>query len=232
MPRGMGTKFVPGHRCFCATAKVLKVASSRDWLNRHLKDPYVKRAQKDNYRARSAYKLVEVQERWGLVRRGQAVVECGAAPGAWTQVLADLLGGDGCIVSCDLLDIEPVAGAITLPYTDFTKPESQQRILEKLGGRKIDLVLSDMSPNLSGQKCSDHEEICRLVYAVIRFALQNSAQDAQLLAKMFDGPNTPKMVTDLERFYRKVSHVKPASSRKESSELYLLAQGFKGIQKQ
>jgi len=189
----------------------------------------VKQAREDQFRARSAYKLIDIQNKYKLIRSDSVVVECGGAPGAWTQVIASIVGVKGKVVTCDLLPIEPVPGAITLSNTDFTAPQSQQCILSHLDGRKIDSVVSDMSPNISGNKQLDQDNTTNLVYSVMKFALTNSTKDANFLAKIFYGKSTDRIYQDLSKFYRRVEYVKPNSSRKESSEIYLLGRNFVGL---
>jgi len=216
-------------RRFSSSSSFEKIKNTNEWMKRHLKDKYVVAAGTDNYRARSAYKLIEIQARYKLIQPGDVIVECGGAPGAWTQVLTQIQGGKGVVVSCDLLDIEPVEGATTLQRTDFTLPESQAKIMSYLGEEKIDLVLSDMAPNITGNGQLDQDQITNLVYAVIKFSLQYSAPGGSLLAKSFKGDHTNRIIADLQRFYRRIDCVKPDSSRKESAELYLLARNFVGV---
>ncbi|XP_023320393.1 uncharacterized protein LOC111695337 isoform X1 [Eurytemora carolleeae] len=218
-------------RQFSTSSSSNKVKNSEEWHKRHIKDRFVQQSRAENYRARSAFKLLEIQDRFQLIREGNYVVECGGAPGAWTQVLTNIIGGKGRIVSCDLLLIEPIPGAITLSKTDFTHPDSQAAILKHLGGRKIDVVLSDMAPNLSGTKELDQMMTTNLVYSVITFSLMNTTAGGAFLTKTFFGEQTKRIVDDLLKFYRSVEYIKPESSRKESSELYLLARDFKGIKK-
>merc|ERR1712059_1278 len=137
-------------------------------------------------------------------------------------------GPTGLVVACDLLQVEPVEGAVILSHYDFTSLSTKSSIVSSLGGRSLDLVLSDMAPNVSGNRTQDHDMITDLVYSVLKFALLHSVKDSALLVKMSSGPRLDKLVRDLARFYREGKNLKPASSRKESSELYLLARGLKG----
>ena len=273
-------------RSFHASVSMSKKGtSSMEWLKRQHNDPYVHKCQADGYRARSAYKLIEMNEKYNsklLVGPGAVVMECGAAPGAWTQVVAEAVnaggnynnqkklpsgnyvakmhylftdcimvyGGGQCgfqrstnvsptyynlgmVVGCDLLNIEPVPGAILLSQCDFTLKESQQRILGVLGAQerpKFDVVLSDMAPNASGQKQIDQDRILLLSYSALRFALLNSHKGSNFVTKVWAGPRVDNLVRDLKTFYSKVERVKPQASRKESGELYLVAQDFIGIE--
>lgn len=235
-------------RSFHASVSMSKKStSSIEWLKRQHNDPYVRKCQADGYRARSAYKLIEMNEKYNsklLIGPGAVVMECGAAPGAWTQVVAEAVnaGGNynnqkklpsGMVVGCDLLNIEPVPGAILLSQCDFTLKESQQRILGVLGAQvrpRFDVVLSDMAPNASGQKQIDQDRILLLSYSALRFALLNSHKGSNFVTKVWAGPRVDNLVRDLKNFYSKVERVKPQASRKESGELYLVAQDFIGIE--
>ncbi len=217
-------------------------SSSARWLRRQRSDPFVQQANQLGYRARSAFKILEIDKKHGILRPGMAVVECGAAPGAWTQVAAAAInaggayrpnGRAGVLVGCDLLTVDPVPGAKVLSRADFTKGETQDRILSLLG-RKADAVLSDMAPNATGSGTSlDSDAQLTLAAKALRFAVLNSAQGPKtvFLCKVFDGPSLPGFLRALERFYDKVERCKPKSSRKESSELFVLARGFKGAEK-
>nr|XP_045594871.1 rRNA methyltransferase 2, mitochondrial-like isoform X2 [Procambarus clarkii] len=166
--------------------------SSQDWLTRQLNDPYVKLAKHNQFRARSAFKLLEITEKHKIIKPGQVVLECGAAPGAWTQVAVtgtnslpqDKNKPQGMVVAVDILAIYPLPGATLLGGKDFTQKETHQEILNILQGRKIDVVLSDMAPNASGIKELDHENIITLAYSALTFAIQHSALDATFLCKL------------------------------------------------
>ena len=264
-------------RCFHAGASMNKTStSSREWMKRQHNDPYVRKCKADGYRARSAYKLIEMNEKYNsklLCGPGAVVMECGAAPGAWTQVAAEAVnaGGNynnqkklpsgnyvakmhylltelcttymqnvppiyfnlGMVVGCDLLNIEPVPGAVLFSKCDFTLKENQLRILGVLGAQlrpKFDVVLSDMAPNASGQKEMDQDRILLLSYSALRFALLHSYKGSNFVTKVWAGPRVDNLVRDLNTFYSKVERVKPQASRKESGEIYLVAQDFIGIE--
>ena len=208
-------------------------SSSKRWLERQKKDIYVQMALKDGFRARSAYKLKEIDQKFHILKPGSVAVECGAAPGAWTQVMVKRIRrfNSGTVVSCDLLDFEPVKGAHILTRADFTAEETQNQIKTILEGSPVDLVLSDMAPKASGQGDSDHDNIVKLAMVAARFAIQNSKQGATFLCKLWDGRSTNAVIDQLLKFYSTVERVKPKSSRKESAELFLLAMNFKGISK-
>ncbi|KAG0717183.1 rRNA methyltransferase 2, mitochondrial [Chionoecetes opilio] len=205
--------------------------SSQDWLTRQLNDPYVKLAKHQQYRARSAFKLLEIDKRHRLLVPGQVVVECGAAPGAWTQVAVAAVNSlpqaknksQGMVIGIDLQSVHPVPGATLLDGRDFTAPQTQLQVLELLNGRKVNVVLSDMAPKASGIKGLDHENIISLAYAALRFAAQNTAEGGSLLCKIWEGFMTHQLISDMKRSFRTVKIVKPAASRGDSSEAFLVA---------
>ena len=158
-------------------------------------------------------------------------MECGAAPGAWTQVATQIVGQAGTVVACDLLDFEPVDGAIILPERDFTDKSTQDEMKSLLDGKPIDVVLSDMAPNVSGNSDMDHDAITALVYSVLKFAILNADSKSSILVKMFNGSNQDKLFKDFELCYNKVKIYKPPSSRNESSELFIVGQNLKEIKK-
>jgi len=201
-------------------------SSSQQWFKRHTKDEFVKKSQKEGYRARSAYKLLQIQEEKNLIKPGARVVECGGAPGAWTQVISQYIGDTGKVVSCDLLTYEPVHNAVILANTDFTCQKNQQKILSHFDGKKVDLILSDMAPNHSGLKKLNQDATYNLVLSVIKFALTCTAAEGALLTKIFNSSHTVRLTEQLGKVYREVEILKPASSRKDSSECYIYAAGF------
>jgi len=196
-------------------------------MQRHVKDKYVQQSVEEQYRARSAYKLLEIQRKHRILRPGMVVVECGAAPGAWTQVATQIVGTGGVVVGCDLLHMEPVPGAVILQGRDFTHTDTQRDIRNHLSGRPIGCVLSDMAPNNPGISGFNHDITTNLVYSVLQFSVLTADKDSNLLVKMFSGRNLEKLLTDLRKFYTAVRIVKPDSSRKESAELFILAEKLK-----
>ena len=206
------------------TAKGRSAASQR-WLARQLNDPYVAAAKQQGFRSRAAFKLEELNERFRLIRHGALVVDLGAAPGGWTQVAVQR--GAARVVGVDLLAVDPVAGAAML-QGDFTEPEVQARLLAELGG-KADLVLSDMAPNTTGHGATDHLRIMVLAEAALAFALEALAEGGGFVAKVFQGGAEKTMLDRLRRHFAHVRHAKPPASRKESSELYVVATGFRVI---
>jgi 23S rRNA (uridine2552-2'-O)-methyltransferase len=204
------------------TAKGRSPASQR-WLTRQLNDPYVVAARQQGWRSRAAFKLVELDDRFRLIRRGARVVDLGAAPGGWSQVLAQR--GAGRLVCVDLLPMDPMPGAVVL-QGDFADPEVQARVVAELGG-KADLVLADVSPNTTGHAATDHLRIIALAEAALGFALDVLAEGGGFVAKVFQGGAEKSMLDILKRRFTSVRHAKPPASRKESRELYVVATGFR-----
>ncbi|HLY90784.1 MAG TPA: RlmE family RNA methyltransferase [Acetobacteraceae bacterium] len=203
------------------TAKGRSTASQR-WLARQLNDPYVAAAKQQGWRSRAAFKLIELDERFKLVRRGAKVVDLGAAPGGWSQVAVQR---GARVVAVDLLAVDPIAGAVVL-QGDFTDEAVQARLLAELGG-KADLVLSDMAPNTTGHTATDHLRIVALAEEALEFALDVLGEGGAFVAKVFQGGAERAMLERLKRHFGAVRHAKPPASRKESSELYVVATGFR-----
>jgi 23S rRNA (uridine2552-2'-O)-methyltransferase len=201
-------------------------ASSATWLMRHINDPYVQRAQRDGYRSRAAYKLLEIDEKHKFIKDGMVAVDLGAAPGGWCQVLQQ----KNCkkIVAIDLLEISPMAG-INFMQLDFMSDEAPQILMDAAGG-KVDLVLSDMAHNTTGHSRTDHIKIIALVEAAYEFARDILKPNGVFLAKVFQGGSEGTLLQQIKRDFTTVRHVKPAASRAESAETYLLAMGFRGEQ--
>ena len=203
--------------------------SSTLWLERQLNDPYVQQAKRDGYRSRAAYKLIEIDKRYRILRSGQRILDLGAAPGGWAQVAAEKVGvanGKGKIVGIDLLPIDPLAG-VTFEVLDFLAPEAPERLKVLMGG-PADIVLSDMAANTTGHKKTDHLRIMGLLELVIDFACGVLAKDGTLLAKVFQGGTEGELLKRLKTDFAAVHHVKPEASRTGSAELYVLAMGFRG----
>lgn len=203
-----------------------RTASQKRWLERQLNDPYVARAKREGYRSRAAFKLLEIDERFKILKPGQRIVDLGAAPGGWSQVAAKVVGPEGRIVGIDLLEIEPMVGVdfIALDFLDPTAPE----VLTGLLGGKADLVLSDMAANTTGHKQTDHLRIIGLAETAAEFAREILAPGGAYLAKVFQGGTEGSLLADLKRDFSAVRHVKPNASRADSSELYVLATGYRG----
>lgn len=201
--------------------------SSQRWLKEHFGDPFVRRAQKEGLRSRAAYKLEELIERDRLLRPGMVVVDLGAAPGGWSQVVAQKLGGRGRIVALDVLPMPSIPG-VDFIEGDFRESESLARLEGELAGRPVDLVLSDMAPNMSGVAVVDQARAMELAELALDFARRHLAPDGDFLIKLFQGAGFDAYLKDLRRDFAKVTMRKPKASRARSREVYALASGFRG----
>lgn len=206
------------------TARKRTVSSAR-WLTRQLNDPYVKKAKADGYRSRAAYKLMELDDKFALVKGSRRVVDLGVAPGGWTQVVR-MRSPQAGVVGIDLLPTEPIEGA-TLFEMDFMADEAPDLLIEALGGAP-DLVMSDMAANTVGHKQTDHLRTMGLVETAADFAIQQLSEGGAFIAKVLAGGTDPVLLTLLKQHFKTVKHAKPPASRKDSSEWYVIAQGFKG----
>jgi 23S rRNA (uridine2552-2'-O)-methyltransferase len=200
-----------------------RTAASQRWLARQLNDPYVAAAKAQGWRSRAAFKLLELDERFHLIRRGDRVLDLGAAPGGWTQVAKRL--GAAFVLAVDLLPIEPIPGT-TMLQGDFSDPDMPARLAERLGG-PADVVLSDMAPNTTGHTATDHLRIMALAEMAAALAADILAEGGVFVAKVFQGGSERQMLERLKRDFAAVRHAKPPASRKESSELYVVATGFR-----
>jgi 23S rRNA (uridine2552-2'-O)-methyltransferase len=194
------------------------------WLNRQLNDPYVAAARQQGFRSRAAFKLMELDDRFKLISKGCRVLDLGAAPGGWSQVA--VLRGAGRVVGVDLLPIDPIEGT-TLIQGDFDDPAMPARLSALMGG-PADIVLSDMAPNTTGHAATDHIRIMALAELALHFACTILAPGGAFVAKVFQGGSEKDMLVPMKQRFATVKHAKPPASRKESSELYVVAQGFKG----
>ena len=202
---------------------------NRQWLHDHLNDPYVKLAQKEGYRARAAYKLKEIDEELRLVRGNQLIVDLGAAPGAWSQYVRRRLaqqGTDATLIAVDLLDMEPIDG-VTLLKGDFHEDATLAALESMLAGRAVDLVLSDLAPNLSGIPSSDSARVAHLVELAVDFARNHLVADGALVCKVFHGSGHSQLVELFKRTFRVVKPIKPKASRDKSAETFLVGLGLK-----
>ena len=206
------------------TAKGRKVSSTR-WLERQLNDHYVRKAKAENYRSRAAYKLIELDERFGLLKSVKAVVDLGIAPGGWSQVVRRKVPQAG-IVGIDLLPTDPIDG-VTILQMDFMDDAAPDKLREALGG-EADLVLSDMAANTVGHQQTDHLRTMALVEAGLEFATEVLRPGGAYVAKVLAGGADNQLVAEMKRHFTTVKHAKPPASRKDSSEWYVVAQGFKG----
>ncbi|HEY1751008.1 MAG TPA: RlmE family RNA methyltransferase [Caulobacteraceae bacterium] len=201
-----------------------RTPSSQAWLERQLNDPYVVEAKARGYRSRAAFKLIELDEKLRLIGRGARVIDLGSAPGGWLQVLLER--GAGRVVGVDLLPVDPVGGAQVLEG-DFTDPAVADRLAALLGAAP-DLVLSDMAPNTTGHRQTDHLRIVGLIEAAADFAARTLRPGGAFIAKAFQGGEAAEVIATLKRDFAEVRTVKPKASRAESSEVYLAALGFRG----
>ena len=206
------------------TAKGRKVSSTR-WLERQLNDPYVKRAKAENYRSRAAYKLLELDEKFSLLRGVRSVIDLGIAPGGWSQVVRRKVP-QAAVVGIDLLPTDPIDGVAILQM-DFMAEDAPARLKEALGG-PADLVLSDMAANTVGHPQTDHLRTMALVEAGLEFAAEVLRPGGAFVAKVLAGGTDNALLAELKRHFATVKHAKPPASRKDSSEWYVIAQGFKG----
>jgi 23S rRNA (uridine2552-2'-O)-methyltransferase len=200
-----------------------KDPSSVRWLSRQLNDPYVRKAQAAGYRSRAAFKLIELDDRFRLLRKGARVLDLGAAPGGWTQVAVQRAGPG--VVAVDILPMEPIAGASVLTG-DLTDPAVAEAAVAALGGR-ADVVLSDMAPNTTGHPATDHLRIMALAETAMDVAFQVLAPGGAFVCKVFQGGSERDMLAALKQRFASVRHAKPPASRKESAETYVVAHGFR-----
>jgi 23S rRNA (uridine2552-2'-O)-methyltransferase len=205
-----------------------RTKTSHAWMQEHVSDPYVKRAKQAGYRSRAAFKLLEILQRDALLKPGMVVVELGAAPGSWSQVVASRLGATGRLVALDLLPMEPIAGATVL-QGDFREEAVLQELERTLGDLEVDLVLSDMAPNISGVSATDQARSEHLVELALEFALSRLKPGGALLVKAFQGPGMDALRRRMREAFDVVSVRKPKASRDRSSEFYLLARGFRAL---
>lgn len=207
------------------TAKGRK-ASSQRWLERQLNDPYVREAKAKGYRSRAAFKLIELDKKLRVLRKGARVLDLGAAPGGWTQVAVARVGESGKVVAADILAMEPVAGAVVLE-ADLLAPGTPDRLKEALGGH-ADVVLSDMAAPTTGHRATDHLRTMALLESALDMAESVLVPGGAFIGKVFQGGATGVLLARLKQRFREVRHVKPPASRAESIELYVVATGFKG----
>jgi|SRR5882672_1590686 len=197
--------------------------SSEAWLKRHVSDPYVRKAGAQGYRSRAAFKLLEIVHRQGLARRGDCVVDLGAAPGSWSQLLAERVGKSGRVIAVDLLEVAAIPG-VTVIQGDFREEEVLRRLEGALQGRKIDLVVSDMAPNISGVRATDQARSVHLCELALEFATLHLEPRGAFLVKVFQGSGYPEFLAAMRRVFVSVASRKPGASRGESKEMYLLGE--------
>jgi len=201
-----------------------RTTSSTRWLNRHINDPYVHEAQRQGYRSRAAFKLLEMNDRLKLIKKGMRVVDLGSAPGGWSQVLSQMEMAE--VTAIDILPMDQIPGVnfIQMDFADNDAPD----VLKKMMGGPAELVLSDLSPNTTGHKQTDHLRMMALVEMAWEFASEVLAPGGAFVTKVFQGGAEGDLLAQIKPRFKTVKHVKPPASRAESSEIYLVAQGFKG----
>jgi 23S rRNA (uridine2552-2'-O)-methyltransferase len=229
MGGGSGRKSDRDFKVRVKTSKGRKVGSTI-WLQRQLNDPYVAKAKAEGLRSRAAYKLIELNERYKLLRKGMRVVDLGAAPGGWSLVAAPIVGTTAeqpLIAAIDFLDMDPIEG-VTVLRKDFNDDDAPQALIDALGGHKADLVLSDMAAPTTGHRATDHIRIMALVELAADFAIQVLAPGGAFVTKVFQGGTEHELLHLLKQHFATTIHAKPPASRSGSAETYLVAKGFKG----
>lgn len=206
------------------TAKGRKLSSTR-WLQRQLNDPYVAAAKREGYRSRAAFKLIELDERFGLLKPGARVIDLGAAPGGWSQVAIKKVGPSGKVIAIDKDPIDPIPG-VTFAQLDFLAPDAPDQIKEMAGG-PVDLVMSDMAASSTGHKATDHLKIMALCEAAVDFAIEVLAPGGHFVAKVLKGGTENELLRQMQQHFEAVRHAKPKASRQDSSEAYVIAQRFR-----
>ena len=202
--------------------KMKRSKSSHRWLDEHMNDPYVKEAQKDGLRSRAAYKLMEIQKKHSFIKKGHIVVELGAAPGGWTQVVRKWVGENGALYALDILPMEPMSG-VEIILGDFTEESTLEALALSINHRKVDVVLSDMSPNMSGIRSADQYKAMHLAELALEFALEHLSDKGYFFIKVFQGEGFEAYLKQLRTAFRRVSIEKPEASRQRSREIYLFA---------
>jgi 23S rRNA (uridine2552-2'-O)-methyltransferase len=208
---------------------VARSKTSHNWLKEHFDDPYVKMAQKDGYRSRASYKLLEIQEKDKIIRPGMTVIDLGAAPGGWSQVTSRLIGGQGRLIASDILDMDSIPD-VTFIKGDFTEDAVLAQILDAVGNTQVDLVISDMAPNMSGLSAVDMPRAMFLCELALDLAGRVLRPGGDFLIKVFQGEGFDVYHKDIRKLFDKVQMRKPLSSRDRSREQYLLARGFRGVE--
>jgi 23S rRNA (uridine2552-2'-O)-methyltransferase len=206
---------------------VARSKSSSRWLQEHVNDPYVKQAQKDGYRSRSSYKLIELNQKDRLIRPGTLVLDLGSAPGGWSQVAGALVGDKGRVLATDILPMDPLKN-VDFIQGDFREESVLNQIVDRLGGAKPELVLSDMSPNISGISSADQASSIYLLELALDMVRRVLKPGGAFVAKLFQGVGSDEYLKELRAAFDKVSIRKPAASRSRSREVYVVAKGFKG----
>ena len=201
-------------------------SKNRSWIKQHVNDPYVKQSQRDGYRSRASYKLLEIVEKDRLIRSGMTVVDLGSAPGGWSQVASRLVGHDGRVHALDILPMDPIAG-VDFIQGDFTEDAIFTQLIDLIGSRAVDLVISDIAPNLSGNKTVDQPAMIYLAELGVDLANRVLSKNGVFIAKLFQGQGFDPFVQQVRTLFNGVSIIKPDASRSRSREVYLVAKGLK-----
>jgi 23S rRNA (uridine2552-2'-O)-methyltransferase len=201
-------------------------SKNRTWIKQHVKDPYVVQSQRDGYRSRASYKLLEIVEKERLIRPGMVVVDLGSAPGGWSQVAVKLVGDKGTVVGVDILPMDPIAG-VSFIQGDFTEDGTLEKLVKEIGDKSVDLVISDIAPNLTGMKAVDQPAVIYLAELAVDFAQHHLTNKGIFIAKLFQGEGFDEFVRNTRTLFNSVSLKKPDASRAKSREVYLLAKGLK-----
>ena len=196
--------------------------SSRAWMKEHLEDHYVHLAQKEGYRARAAYKLIEINEKTNLIQKGMTVVDLGSAPGSWSQVAAKMVGDKGILIASDILPMDNLEG-VTFIQGDFREMEVFEQIMAEVGDKQVDVVLSDMAPNTSGHNAVDQPRMMHLCELAVDFALQVLPDGGALIMKVFQGAGAQELRKQIQQQFSQVRSIKPAASRARSKEMFWVA---------
>jgi len=202
-------------------------SKNRTWIQQHVKDPYVVKSQRDGYRSRASYKLLEIIDSRRLIGSGMTVIDLGAAPGGWSQVAAKRVGPKGLVVAVDILPMNPIAG-VRFIQGDFTEDAVLEQLLAEVGDRTVDLVISDMAPNLTGVKAADQPAVMYLAELAVDLSRQVLAREGIFIAKLFQGEGFDEFVRTTRTLFNSVSLKKPDASRAKSREIYLVATGLRG----
>ena len=201
-------------------------SKNRSWIQRHVKDPYVKQSQVDGFRSRASYKLLEILEKDRLIRSGMTVVDLGSSPGGWSQVASGLVGASGGVVALDILPMDPVSG-VEFIQGDFTDDSTYGRLQQLVKNKSVDLVISDMAPNLSGSQEIDQPAMIHLAEMSLDLALNSLDAKGVYISKLFHGQGFDRFVLEVRKLFNKVSIVKPQASTPKSKEVYIVASGPK-----
>ncbi|MEY8766672.1 MULTISPECIES: RlmE family RNA methyltransferase [Francisella] len=204
-----------------------KGSTTKKWIQEHTSDYYVAQANKLGYRSRASFKILEIQDKYNLFKQNMFIVDLGAAPGGWSEQVIKFIGNKGKLIALDLLDMTPIAG-VEFIQGDFSSDETYDKLIQLINNRKIDCVISDMSPNLSGNKTSDQARSIHLLELALDFANTNLNKNGSFVAKVFQGQGSDEYIKLVRESFNKVVQFKPKSSRPKSREFYIVADGFKG----